>query len=172
MSAKTLRVNEDSGGASFHQRQTARHWLRHEQAREGLWQRIGVDVHDWGSVDYIVEDSAKLPFDDASFDTVTIIAALNHIPNREDVLTECGRLLKTNGRIIVTMITPRISAMWHALRSPWDADQRERGMTEGEIFGFTSEQLVGTCAAGMDLHSSTRKRFMLWLNSVYVFEKK
>jgi ubiquinone/menaquinone biosynthesis C-methylase UbiE len=36
-----------------------------------------------GSVDYVVENSAKLPFDDASFDTVTIIAALNHIPNRK-----------------------------------------------------------------------------------------
>ena len=43
---------------------------------------VGVDVHQWGDVDLLVEDSAELPFGDAQFDTVTIIAALNHIPNR------------------------------------------------------------------------------------------
>jgi len=131
---------------------------------------VGVDVHDWGSVDYVVESSAEIPFDDASFDTVTIIAALNHIPNREDVLTECGRLLKADGRMIVTMITPRISAVWHLLRRPWDADQRERGMARGEIFGFTSQQMVELARS----HGFTlleRKRFMLWMNSIYVFQK-
>ena len=131
---------------------------------------IGIDVHDWGSVDYVVENSAILPFADASFDTVTIVAALNHIPNREDVLKECRRLLKSDGRIIVTMITPKISAVWHLLRSPWDADQQDRGMAEGEIYGFTAKQLVGLVRQqGFTL--STRKRFMLWLNSIYVFQK-
>jgi hypothetical protein len=68
------------------------------------------------------------------------------------------------------MITPKISAVWHLLRWPWDADQRERGMTEGEIFGFTSDQLVELARR----HGFTlldRKRFMLRLNSIYVFQK-
>lgn len=131
---------------------------------------VGIDIHDWGSVDYVVENSAKLPFDTTSFDTVTIIAALNHIPNREDVLTECRRLLKSEGRLIVTMITPKISKVWHFLRAPWDADQHERGMTEGEVFGFTSDQLVGlVCSQGFTL--LFRKSFMFWLNSIYVFKK-
>lgn len=40
---------------------------------------IGVDVFNWPGVDMVVEDCAKLPFTDGEFDTVTIIAALNHI---------------------------------------------------------------------------------------------
>jgi SAM-dependent methyltransferase len=130
---------------------------------------VGVDVYDWGTVDCVVENSAKLPFDDGSFDTVTIIAALNHIPNREDVLTECRRLLKPSGRVIMTMITPKISRVWHLLRSPWDSDQRKRGMAKGEIFGLTSRQLV-ELARSRGFRLLERKRFMLGLNSVYVFQ--
>ena len=33
---------------------------------------VGVDVHQWGGVDCVVDDSSDLPFDDGSFDTVTI----------------------------------------------------------------------------------------------------
>lgn len=131
---------------------------------------VGVDVHNWGNVDYVVEDSAKLPFDAASFDTVTIIAALNHIPNREEVLKECGRVLKPDGRLVITMITPRVSALWHLLRAPWDADQQERGMVEGEVYGFTAKQLIGLAQAqGFTL--LTREKFMLQLNSIYLFQK-
>jgi SAM-dependent methyltransferase len=131
---------------------------------------IGVDVYDWGSVDYVVENSAVIPFADASFDTITIVAALNHMPNREEVLAESRRLLTADGRIIVTMITPKVSAAWHFLRSPWDADQQERGMAAGETFGFTAKQLVGLVSRqGFTL--ATRKRFMLRLNSLYVFKK-
>jgi 2-polyprenyl-3-methyl-5-hydroxy-6-metoxy-1,4-benzoquinol methylase len=130
---------------------------------------VGVDVHDWGKVDYVVENSAKLPFDDATFDTVTIIAALNHIANREEVLRECKRLLKPGGRLIITMITPRVSEIWHLLRSPWDADQRERGMAEGEVYGFTTKRLTALVSAqGFSL--LVQKRFMLGLNSIYVFQ--
>ena len=49
---------------------------------------IGVDVYQWGEVDVVVENTANLSFDEQTFDTVTIIAALNHIPNREEVLME------------------------------------------------------------------------------------
>ena len=74
-----------------------------------------------------------------SFDTVTIIAALNHIPNRAAVINECRRVLRPGGRVVITMLTPRTSRVWHWLRAPWDADQRERGMQPGEVFGFTTQ---------------------------------
>ena len=95
---------------------------------------IGCDVYDWGDVDLIVEDTSNLPMDEASFDTVTIIATLNHIPNRDEVLVETHRVLRAGGRIIITMVPPAISAVWHKLRAPWDDDQHERGMVEGEVF--------------------------------------
>jgi hypothetical protein len=45
---------------------------------------VGVDRYPSGEVDVAIEDAARLPFDDQTFDTVTILAALNHIPSRSD----------------------------------------------------------------------------------------
>jgi SAM-dependent methyltransferase len=129
---------------------------------------IGVDVHPWPGADVIVRDTSALAWDAGAFDTVTIVAALNHIPNRADVLRECRRVLRPEGRIVITMLTPGTSRIWHWLRRRWDADQRDRGMRPGEVFGFTPKQLVDLFAeAGFTLLA--QQRFMLGLNCVYVF---
>lgn len=129
---------------------------------------IGVDVHPWPGADIVVNDTATLEWESESFDTITILAALNHIPNRMAVLNECRRVLRPGGRVVITMLTPRTSRIWHWLRAPWDADQRDRGMQPGEVFGFTSAQLIELFTrAGFTLLS--RQRFMLGLNRVYVF---
>jgi hypothetical protein len=44
---------------------------------------VGVDVHDWGGGVMVVENTARLPFSDQTFDTITFVACLNHIPNRQ-----------------------------------------------------------------------------------------
>ncbi|MDY7029832.1 MAG: class I SAM-dependent methyltransferase [Spirochaetota bacterium] len=102
---------------------------------------IGVDVFPWEGIDLLVEDASRLPFDDNTFDTVTFLACLNHIPNRNDVLREAHRLLKPGGKIVVTMIPPRLSRIWHFLRRPWERDQHERGMKKGEVYGLTRRQV-------------------------------
>src|SRR3989338_7316306 len=64
---------------------------------------IGVEVYDWGTVDLVVANTAHLPFANGEFDTVAIIATLNHIPNRAEVLLEAHRVLALNGRLLITM---------------------------------------------------------------------
>src|SRR5579864_743002 len=51
-----------------------------QQIRAAGGTGIGVDVYPWPNVDQIVEDAAALPFADRSFDTITFIACINHIP--------------------------------------------------------------------------------------------
>jgi ubiquinone/menaquinone biosynthesis C-methylase UbiE len=131
---------------------------------------LGVDVHQWGDVDLVVPDTSKLPYESESFDTVTILAALNHIPNRGDVLKEAYRLLRPGGRIILTMIPPTISQVWHFLRRPWDADQTERGMKEGEVWGLTPAS-VRKLLTDADFVVRTEKRFMLGINRMTLAEK-
>jgi ubiquinone/menaquinone biosynthesis C-methylase UbiE len=131
---------------------------------------VGVDVHQWGDVDVVVKDSAALPFPDCSFDTVAIIAALNHITNRKDVLREARRLLKDGGLIITTMIGPLVGRIYHALRQPWDADQRERGMKEGEVCGMTSEE-VRTLLQESGFKVKHEKLFMLGFNRLTIARK-
>jgi SAM-dependent methyltransferase len=129
---------------------------------------VGVDVHPWPGADVVVDDSASLSWESQSFDTITIVAALNHMPNRTAVLQECRRVLRPHGHVVVTMLTPRTSRIWHWLRSRWDADQVERGMKPGEVYGFTSAELVGLFAScGFTL--SSQSRFMLGFNRLYIF---
>jgi ubiquinone/menaquinone biosynthesis C-methylase UbiE len=132
---------------------------------------IGIDVHPWSGVDLLVEDSARLPFEFGSFDTITLIASLNHIPNRDEVLDECRRLLHPDGRVVVTMLTPGVSRVWHWLRAPWDEDQVVRGMKAGELYGFTADQLV-TLFNRHGFEFLSQHYFMLGFNRVYVFRLK
>ena len=132
---------------------------------------IGVDVYQWGEVDLVVEDTAKLPYEDNSFDTITILAALNHIPNRLDVLKESNRVLKDDGIIIITMIPPLISTIWHKIREPWDTDQHERGMKEGEVFGLTKNQ-INKLFLQSKFFSFKSFRFMFFINLLICARKK
>ncbi len=133
-------------------------------------QGIGVDVYGWDGVDLVVEDTAKLNYEAEEFDTVTIVAALNHIPNREEVLRECMRVLNKNGKIIITMISPFVSTMWHKIRQPWDVDQKERGMKKGEVYGLTRREVHALLInAGFDVVYESR--FMMGFNLLVVAVK-
>lgn len=128
---------------------------------------VGADVYPWDGVDVHIADAGKLPFENTSFDTIACIAAFNHVPNRSEFLHEAKRLLRPSGQLVITMIPPRISYIWHKIRSPWDADQHERGMEEGEVYGFTPSELRDELATAQFTVVST-KRFMLGVNCLYV----
>jgi SAM-dependent methyltransferase len=129
---------------------------------------LGVDVHPWGNVDVIVDDCASLGLTSETYDTVTFVACLNHIINRRAVIDECKRVLRPSGRVVVTMLTPGISRIWHFLRRRWDPDQRERGMQPGEVYGFSPSDMIALFQThGFRLHST--RRFMLGLNRLYIF---
>jgi SAM-dependent methyltransferase len=132
---------------------------------------VGVDVHPWPGVDQVVENSAKLPFEDGSFDSVSFVACLNHIPNRLDALREARRVLKPDGRLVATMITPTISVVWHRIIRPWDDDQTDRGMKAGEVWGISRREMVRLLeAAGFE--KVEMHRFILGQNTLYVAKPK
>lgn len=49
-----------------------------------------------------MDASAALPFEDEAFDAIMCIDAINHLPDRPQVLAEWARLLKPNGRLLFT----------------------------------------------------------------------
>lgn len=131
---------------------------------------LGIDVHPWEGVDLVIEDAGKLPFEDGSYDTVTCLAALNHIPNRLEFLKESHRILTPDGQLIVTMIPNGISKIWHRLREPWDPDQNERGMEEGEEFGFSAAEMLELFSQA-EFTLAEKRRFMLGVNAIYTGKK-
>jgi SAM-dependent methyltransferase len=50
----------------------------------------------------VADASSALPFPDASFDAITCIDAVNHLPNRPQIIADWARLLKPGGRLLFT----------------------------------------------------------------------
>ncbi len=129
---------------------------------------VGVEVVDWGGSALVVEDTRRLPFDDASFDTVTFVACLNHIPYRDEVLREARRLLRPGGRVIVTMIGRWIGEIGHKLW--WYSEDKHREIAEGELMGMDPHEVIDLLtAAGFELVA--HRRFVYGLNHLFVARK-
>lgn len=131
---------------------------------------VGIDVFAWPGVDKVVVNSSKLTFDDNSFDTITFLANLNHIPYREEVLKEAERLLKPGGLLIITMISKIIGEMWHKFPERlWGEREKGRSFEEGEMGGINSEQMIGLIKNAGFIKIS-RDRFSLF-NNIYTAYK-
>jgi len=133
---------------------------------------IGVDVYPWDGIDVLVH-TPFLPFSSKIFDNITFMACLNHIPQniRLKVLQDAKRVLKDDGQIIITMITPKISYIGHNYLFGWrDPDIQDRGMKEGEEWGLTPKQIQSQLAEG-GLKLVTHKKFLYGLNHFYIFHK-
>ena len=132
---------------------------------------IGVDVYPWPGTD-LVCDTTQLPFSNLVFDTVTMLACLNHIPasKRAQVLQEAKRVLKDDGRLLITMINPFVGFFAHKIRHRHDPDQLERGMREEEEYGLRTavvERLLVT--NGFRIIETVP--FVFRLNRVYIAAK-
>ena len=131
---------------------------------------IGADVFPWPGIDVLVSDAGQLPFPDRSFDTVSFVACLNHIPRRLEALREAHRVLRDDGVVLATMIPTGVSRLWHLINRPWDEDQTERGMKEGEVFGLNFRQLSEMFRhAGFEVVD--HERFILKMNVLYEVSK-
>jgi SAM-dependent methyltransferase len=130
---------------------------------------IGVDVFDWGGGTLIVEDTSRLPFADEEFDTISFVACLNHIPNREAVLREARRLLAPGGQVLITMISPVVGYVGHRLFW-WYSEDKTRGMAAGETYGLSAEK-IQQLAVNAGFVIARHSRFVYGLNHLYELKK-
>jgi len=105
-------------------------------------------------------------FPDRSFDAITLLATLEHIRDKAPLAREARRLLAPDGRLIMTVPSPRVDDIIHALVRLGLAD----GMSLDEHHGFLPAETGPIfTAAGLELeHHAT---FQLGLNHLYVFRQ-
>ena len=132
---------------------------------------VGADVVNWDGCDVVLEDAANLPFPDASFDTVSYLACLNHITNRDDSVREARRVLRDGGRLLVTMIPPRIGAFVHWLRERNDPDHKQRHIDHAHELMGMSPAHVRRVLEQAGFVNIRRRRFVFGTNSIYIAEK-
>jgi ubiquinone/menaquinone biosynthesis C-methylase UbiE len=140
----------------------------------------GIDIFPYEGLteENIVADLSHFPFAEESFDAVTFIANLNHVPEfqRDLELAEARRVLKPGGNIILTMGLPIVELLIHRL--VWFYDyclgmrvdmDSERGMKEGESC-FLPDSEIRERLERAGFKKVVRKRFKTqWgLNSLYV----
>ena len=125
---------------------------------------VGVDVFDFGGGAQLVEDTRRLPFPDASFDTITYLACLNHIPYRAEALREAHRLLRPGGTLLATMINRLLGKVGHAIW--WYSEDKHRGMLEGEVGGLDVDEMQ-RLLTGAGFQEVRFSRFGYGMNGLY-----
>jgi 2-polyprenyl-3-methyl-5-hydroxy-6-metoxy-1,4-benzoquinol methylase len=107
-----------------------------------------------------------LPFAEDSFDAIVLLATIEHMHNKSDVARESFRLLRSNGRVIITapsLLVDRILDVLAALRLV-------DGMSLEEHHGFHPEEIPGIFTKEGFRVAAARK-FQFGLNNLFVFEK-
>jgi len=114
---------------------------------------VGIDVFKYEGLtdENVVLDMTKLPFQSDSFDSVTFIANLNHVPKeeRDAELKEAYRVLRGGGNVIITMPCAFAGIMIHRIvhhydkifGTNYDVDT-VRGMHEDEDFYLPDVEIV------------------------------
>jgi SAM-dependent methyltransferase len=111
---------------------------------------------------------AEAPDEPGSFDAVTMLAVLEHIPpDQQPALAEAvHRLLKPGGRVILTVPSPRVDTILDVLTRVRALD----GMEADQHYGFRPDDVEPLMlAAGLDLVA--HHTFQLGLNHLFVFRR-
>ena len=128
-------------------------------------QSVGIDVEDWGGGCTIVANCKKLPFEDASFDTVSYIACINHIPERVEALAETMRVLKPDGQVVITMIGKVIGTIGHAIW--WYSEDKHRDVHHDELMGMDPAE-IHALLKNAGFTNIRESGFVYGLNRLYV----
>jgi SAM-dependent methyltransferase len=141
--------------------------LVHRWLRPAGVPSVGMDRSRGGAE--VVGDAAELPFKDGSFRTVTLVAALNHVPrhSRHSALGEAHRVLDSEGHLVVTMIGPVVGKLCHALtwwdpRPTHDPSEEAPGLPLGTVLSL---------AASEGFRLQRQERFLYGLNAVLLFRR-
>jgi 2-polyprenyl-3-methyl-5-hydroxy-6-metoxy-1,4-benzoquinol methylase len=108
----------------------------------------------------------EVDFPPASFDCITALAVLEHVPDPAGFARACAAALVPGGRVLLTVPHAAVDRLLDVLIALRFAD----GMAHEEHHGFDAARTPALFeAAGLALVA--RERFQLGLNCLYVFAK-
>ena len=108
-----------------------------------------------------------LPFADLSFDVVSMLAVIEHIKEKDLIAKECRRLIRTGGRVVITVPSKMVDQILSLLIFFQIID----GMSLEEHHGFNPGELPSIfLSEGFKIIA--RRKFQLGLNNLFVFEKQ
>lgn len=117
----------------------------HEQAATGLRQLLDTEVKQLAGL--------PLPYEDNSFDTLVIADALECVEQDYDFIKECHRVLKSDGRLIITVGCMRGFGVIRGLNQLIGRPDADAGRVRP---GYMSRQLFDILKDGFDVPGITR----------------
>lgn len=110
----------------------------------------------------------RLLFQNGSFDTVTMIAFIEHIDKPKKMLAECNRVLKKGGCVIITTPMSRAKIFWEILVNLGLTEEKS---TEEHKHYFLPKEIEGLLKkSGFKVVVS--KKFQFGMNYIAVGKKK
>jgi ubiquinone/menaquinone biosynthesis C-methylase UbiE len=109
---------------------------------------------------------SRLPLPDACVDVVTLLAVLEHVMEKEALAQEVFRVLRSRGRLVITVPQPVVDRILNILMRLKLID----GMALEEHHQFNPKEVESIFTRhGFSLRK--QRRFQLGLNNLFVFEK-
>lgn len=134
--------------------------IAHKLRQNGTaWETMGVHEKATVSLRQILGDEVTpfvqlpLPYEENSFDTVVVADALECVEQDYDFIKDCHRVLKSDGRLIVTVSSMRSHGVIRGLNTLVG----QRGEEAGRLRpGYMSRQLFDILKDGFDVPGITR----------------
>ncbi|MEI6971254.1 MAG: methyltransferase domain-containing protein [bacterium] len=149
-----LDAGHDNAAMSKHLRALGGSWstlVRHEASRSIVEQAVGERVS--------VFDGVSMPFDDKTFDVVILSDFLERVPDDNALITECHRILKPTGRLVVDVPHSKRSSILRPIEAVIGTTASKKNRARP---GYTEAELFQLLKHGFDVHlvRSYSKAFM------------
>ena len=90
---------------------------------------------------FLIGDGQRLPLKRESFDIVTCLEVLEHVPNPSDLVIEINRILKSKGRLII-IVPNEGNILWRFIWYFWQRIGRGRAWRDLHISFFDRDMLL------------------------------
>ena len=140
-----LDAGHDNAAMSKHFRALGGSWctiVRHEESRFAVEEAVGDKVK--------VFDGASLPYDDKTFDIVILSDFLERVGDDNALITECHRILKPTGRLVVDIPHAKRWSMLKPFEALFGTVEAKKARVHA---GYTEAELFQLLKHGFDVHS-------------------
>ena len=156
-----LDIGTGNGMISYHLRQLGGRWhtvVAGADVAASVQAVVGEDVH--------FPNDRALPFKKGTFDAVVVVRRLAQFDSHEAFIEECHRILKPDGRLILTVPHVKPMTLIQPLRRMLRLDAASGGPYQE---GFTESELFRLLKHGFDVHHMrTYSRFFVELTDTFV----
>lgn len=158
---RCVEIGADTGLVSHHLRK-----------RGGDWHTVVTRPESLPNVQAVVQenvctwDGVRLPFEDESFDVAIIWDMLERVPDDEAFVADCHRVLKQDGRLVLTATRVKPFSLLNPIRRLVGVDPARLGMTRD---GYTEPQLFRVLRDGFDVYEMKHfSRFFVGLTQAII----